>query len=65
MNNLLTAGKKIALIVLLTTMMASCDQPDNNVKTNEYGWEQGVLIGCLGAAMYILGYGAGRYSGRK
>ncbi|MBO7042883.1 MAG: hypothetical protein J6W08_03375 [Alphaproteobacteria bacterium] len=64
-SNLLARGKKVALVVLLATMMASCGQTDNNVKTSEYGWEQALTIGFFGAAMYILGYGAGRYTKRK
>lgn len=61
MNNLLTKGKKIALMVLLTAMMASCAQSDNSVTINQKdAWKYYLGLGLFGAGMYGMGFAAGR-----
>ena len=61
MNNLLTAGKKVALMVLLTVMIASCGQPDDNVTLNRKdAWKYYLGLGLFGAGMYGMGFAAGR-----
>ena len=56
-SNLLTRGKKVALVVLLATMMASCGQTDDNVKD---AWKYFLELGLLGTGMYGMGFAAGR-----
>lgn len=60
-SNLLTRGKKVALMVLLTVMIASCGQPGDNVTLNRKdAWKYYLGLGLFGAGMYGMGFAAGR-----
>ena len=62
-SNLLTRGKKVALMVFLTTSLTACAQKDNNDIDTRIPWVIGLAV--VGVGMYGIGYAKGRSRGDK
>lgn len=60
-SNLLTRGKKVALVVLLATCLAGCVQENyDNASEKKIPWGLFAGLALLGTGMYGMGFAAGR-----